>query len=138
MILDTNVVSLAMRVGDESAALRWLNAQEQETLFITSITIAEIEKGIAILPEGQRKSALLERFRTAVVPVFQGRIISFDANAASEHAHRYANARSRGIAVDFNDGYISGIAAANKMTVATRDTIPFEAMGIKTINPWES
>jgi predicted nucleic acid-binding protein len=71
-----------------------------------------------------------------VLPLFEGRILAFDIAAASAYASLRAKARADGKAIATVDGYIAAIAAAHSLTVATRDTNPFEAAGVPVINPW--
>jgi predicted nucleic acid-binding protein len=136
ILLDTNVVSEASRPGGNSNVRTWLDAQAAETLHLSAITVAELLLGIAILPDGRRKSALEENLRKLVLPVFEGRIMPFDAPAAEAYAQLRARGRAMGKAIATVDGYIAAIAAAHSLTVATRDTDPFEAAGVPVINPW--
>lgn len=69
--------------------------------------------------------------------MFAGRVLAFDLAASQEYADLVAKARSAGRAVSASDGYTAAIAAANGMMVATRDPAPFEAVGLKTADPWE-
>lgn len=69
--------------------------------------------------------------------MFAGRVLAFDLAASQACADLMARARSAGRAVLASDGYIAAITPANEMMVATRDTSPFEAAGLKTVDPWE-
>jgi hypothetical protein len=110
--------------------------QATETLHLSTITVAELLFGIAILPNGRRKSTLEDNLRRLVLPIFEGRIMSFDAAAAEAYAQLRARGRAAGRAIETVDGYIAAIALANGMTVATRDTGPFAAAGLPVIDPW--
>ena len=136
ILLDTNVVSEASKPGGNANVRAWLDAQAAETLHLSTITVAELLLGIAILPDGRRKTALEENLRNLVLPVFDGRILLFDMPAAEAYAQLRARCRADGKAIATADGYIAAIAAANRLTVATRDTSPFEAAGVPVINPW--
>ncbi|CAN7588792.1 type II toxin-antitoxin system VapC family toxin [Bosea sp. LjRoot9] len=136
ILLDTNVVSEPLRANPDPAVLRWLDAQTIETLCLSAIGLAELLFGIAALPDGQRRSQLQTRLERDVLPLFEGRILAFDIAAASAYASLHAKARADGKAIATVDGYIAAIAAANRLTVATRDTSPFEAAGVPVINPW--
>lgn len=69
--------------------------------------------------------------------MFAGMVLAFDLAASQAYADLMAKARSAGRAVSASDGYIAAIPVANRMMVATRDTSPFEAAGLKTVDPWE-
>jgi predicted nucleic acid-binding protein len=73
-----------------------------------------------------------------ILPLFESRILSFDLEAAEICAELRAKARAAGQAIGTTDSYIAGIAAAKGLTVATRDTQPFEATGVGVVNPWKT
>lgn len=136
ILLDTNVVSEAMRPNADRHVINWLNAQDLRTLHLSAVSLAEIAYGIAALPEGRRKADLRSRLAITEERVFGDRILSFDRKAAEEYAERMAAARVAGRGVSQADGQIGAIAAANGMTVASRDVGPFRAMGVEIIDPW--
>ena len=137
ILLDTNVVSEPMRDVPDAGVIRWIDAQAIETLHLSAITVAEIRFGIAVLPDGKRKTRLHSRFETEILPLFEHRILPFDLEASERFAALMAQARSEGTAIGQADGFIAAIAAAEGLTVATRDTTPFQAAGIAVINPWD-
>ena len=137
ILLDTNVVSETMRNDTEPAVRAWLNAQDAQTLYLSAISLVELRFGLHSLPDGHRKDDLLARLNVMLERVFSRRLVAFDDQAAEAYAVRMANARANGLAVSFQDGQIAAIAAARGFAVATRDTSPFEAMGVSVINPWE-
>jgi hypothetical protein len=137
IVLDTNVISEMTKQSPSPAVVAWLDAQRAETLYISAITIAEIRFGIACLPEGKRRDALLGAF-ACTEDLFAGRILAFDSEAARHYAELAASARRMGNGFPTPDGYIAAIAAAHDYAVATRDVAPFEAGGVPVINPWEN
>ena len=136
ILLDTNVVSEPLRPTPDTRVVEWIDAQALETLFLSAITVAELRARVALLPAGKRRAGLQESLETRVLPLFAGRVLSFDLGCTQAYAKLMANARASGLAVASADGYIAAIAAANGMAVATRDTGPFEAAGAAVINPW--
>ena len=136
ILLDTNIISEPLRPKPDSAVIAWLDRQPVETLYLSSITVAELRFGIAILPEGGKKRLLLEKLEETVLPVFSDRILDFHIEAAIAYAEVRATAREAGFSVAAADGYIAAIARYHHMTVATRDTTPFAAAGLKVINPF--
>lgn len=137
ILLDTNVVSEPLRPAPERSVVDWIDAQPLETLFLSAITVAELRFGVATLPAGKRRDTLREGLDNRLLPLFTGRVLSFDLAAAKAYADLMASARSRGIAIGMADGLIAATAAASGMSVATRDTAPFDAAGVAWINPWE-
>ncbi|MYI90052.1 MAG: type II toxin-antitoxin system VapC family toxin [Gammaproteobacteria bacterium] len=136
IILDTNVVSEPLRRDPEPRVVEWLDGQTLETLYLSAITVAELRFGVQSLPVGQRRDRLHENLEQKVLPIFVGRVLAFDLSASQSYANIMARARSIGRAISVADGYIAATAAANSMMVATRDTAPFDAAELKTINPW--
>jgi predicted nucleic acid-binding protein len=137
ILLDTNVVSEPLRRAPDARVAVWIDAQALETLFLSAITVAELRAGLALLPAGRRQAGLQESLETRVLPLFSGRVLSFDLGCTQAYADLMAKARASGLAISSADGYIAAIAAANGLTVATRDTGPFVAAGVAVINPWQ-
>jgi predicted nucleic acid-binding protein len=137
IILDTNVISEAMKSQRHPAVQAWLDAQAAETLYLTSITLAEVLSGVRIMPAGKRKNALAQ-MRDGLMALFENRVLAFDANAAKHHAELAAVVQAAGKGFPMPDAYIAAIAFAHGFTIATRDVSPFRAVGLTVINPWES
>lgn len=136
IVLDTNVISETMRAEPDANVMAWLNDQHLASLWLTAVTVAELRFGAARLPAGKRRSALIERIEMAVGEIFKSRVAMLDVEAAGFLADRAAAAEARGERVEFADAAIAGIALAKGFSVATRDTAPFEAMGVGIIDPW--
>ena len=96
---------------------------------------AEINYGIAILPNGRRKSDL-EAAAHGIFALFAGRILPFDSNAAREFAFMVADRRRLGQPIEAFDAQIAAIARANGMSLATRDVHDFADTGVQIVNPW--
>lgn len=135
ILLDTNVVSEAMKPEPNSSVRDWLDAQAAETLFLSSVTIAELLFGIGALPKGKRKVNLAAAL-DGVRDLFETRILPFDTAAAQRYADLAVAARAAGKGFPTPDGYIAAIAAAHGFAVASRDTSAFEAAGLVVIDPW--
>ncbi|MFN7220572.1 MAG: type II toxin-antitoxin system VapC family toxin [Burkholderiales bacterium] len=135
IILDTNVVSEAMKPEPNVFVKAWLNEQAIETMYLSSITLAELLYGIGALPRGKRK-VLLTKALDGLMGLFRDRVLPFDADAARRYAELAVGARAAGQGFPTPDGYIAAIAASRGYDVATRDTAPYSAAGLKVINPW--
>lgn len=136
IILDTTVVSEPLKPAPDAAVLAWLNAQEPQTLYLTSVSLAELLSGIAALPNGRRRDALQLALTAQMLPLFEGRILPFDTVAAQAFAQVNASAVGSGNPISFADCAIAAIASAHGFAVATRNTRDFRDTGIKTFNPW--
>jgi len=137
IVLDTNVVSEAMKPEPDPAVRAWLNEQSAETLYLSSVTLAELLFGIASMPNGRRKDMLSESL-DGLMQLFRERVLPFDTDAARKYADLAVIARTAGRGFPVPDGYIAAIAASQGYQVASRDMAPFEAANVDVINPWES
>lgn len=136
IILDTNIISEAMRPVPNSSVQAWLNDQAIETLYLSSITLAELLFGIAALPRGKRKE-MLEEALNGLMGLFRDRVLPFDSDAARHYAELAVIAKNKGHGFPTPDGYIAAIAASRRFTVASRDRTPYEAASVPVIDPWE-
>lgn len=137
IILDTNVVSEAMKPDPHPSVRSWLNVQNAETLYLSSVTLAELMFGIGALPSGRRKD-MLGMALDGLLSIFNQRVLPFDTEAARRYSELALIAKSTGRGLPTPDGYIAAIAASRGYMVATRDTSPFKAAGVSVINPWET
>jgi len=138
ILLDTNVISEPIKLAGDARVLAWLDAQLIESLYVSTISLAELRFGIAALPAGKRKDTLHNSLQQRILPLFNGRILPFDEAASETYGVLRARARAQGKAIATADGYIVATAIHHGLMVATRDFAPFEAAGLKVINPWES
>ena len=136
ILLDTNVLSELTRPRPEPRVVQWLEDNEP-SLALPSIALAELRYGIARLPTGRRQTSLLE-FWTATCDRFLGRIFSFDQHAAAVYGDIAAAAARAGRRLNVADGQIAAIARVHGMSIATRNVGDFEAAGVTVINPWDS
>lgn len=137
ILLDTNVVSEAMKPVPDDAVRGWLDEQAAETLYLSSVTIAELMFGIGALPKGKRKDKLAGAL-DGVMELFADRVLPFDIDAARHYADLAVKARAAGKGFPTPDGYIAAIAASKGFGVATRDTSAFDAAGVEVIDPWKA
>ena len=134
-VLDTNVVSELMRERPNPEVLTWVNSQFTDTLFVTSVTEAEIRTGIATLPEGARQRGLAATAERLFGVFFAERIVPFDSDAARAYAMLAAERRTAGRPISQSDCQIAAIARCRGAPVATRDVDDFGGIGVEVINP---
>ncbi|EPC4825454.1 type II toxin-antitoxin system VapC family toxin [Salmonella enterica] len=137
IVIDTNVISELWKIKPDSGVLSWIDAQAIETLYLSAITVAELRFGLAAMPDGKKRTIYLERLEREVLPIFEGRVLAFDLETSGYYADLMARARAEGKAIGKADGYIAATAARHGLIVATRDINPFQASGVKVINPWK-
>lgn len=137
ILLDTNVISEPLKPAPNQRVLDWIDAQHVETLYLATITLAELRYGLAVHPDGRKKRLVQEQLNSQIMPLFRGRILAFDEKAAEAFAQLRAAAARNGKAIGEIDGLIAATAQANGLSVATRDTAPFLAAGLDVINPWD-
>lgn len=137
ILLDTNVVSETMKPAPSPVVMAWLDRQAPTTLYLSTITVAELQYGIACLPDSRRRDQLQQGV-DALIQLYEGRILAFDLAAARRYADLAAQARQRGRGFPLPDSYIGAIAAVAKLKIATRDEAPYLAAGLSIINPWSA
>lgn len=139
ILLDTNVLSECMRPSPSAQVVAWLDAQSAGQVWVCAISRAEIELGIALLADGQRKSALRMAAEAMFTEDFAGRCLPFDEQAANRYA-AIVSARARlGRPISVEDAQIAAIALAHGMTLATPNERDFAAIeGLSVVNPWRA
>ena len=135
-VLDTNVLSEALKPSPSEVVLRWLAAQEPSTVFTTSVTRAEVLYAVETLPLGKRRQRLLAAVEAVFEQDFEGRVLSFDQDAARAYAGIVAGRDAAGRPISHFDAMIAAIARSHRASVATRNTADFEGCGIQIVNPW--
>jgi hypothetical protein len=138
ILLDTNVISEPVKPQPDPRVLEWINAQVIESLYLPSVALAEWLTGVELLPTGRRKSEMELLIHDLLKELIGPRVLPFDREAAEVHSRLMAKSAAIGANASFADCQIAAIAIAHNLTVATRDTGPFMAMDIPTINPWHA
>jgi hypothetical protein len=135
-IVDTNLLSEAIKPVPSAPVLRWLASQAADQLYTTTISEAELLYGIELLPHGRRRTKLEDEINGMLTEDFFGRILAFDRDAARAFATISAGRRRKGQPIREMDAQIAAIAFAQGAALATRNTGDFEDCGVKLINPW--
>ena len=133
-LLDTNVLSeLRRRKVGERRVLAWAEKVDPSTLFLSAITVLEVEQGALLLKQRDvRQAGVLEQWiRTVVLPSFSGRILPFDEMAALRCAALHVSATH-----PERDAMIAATALVHGMMMVTRNIRDFAAMGVPLFNPW--
>lgn len=136
ILLDTNVLSELMRPLPATEVERWLGEQPSASLFISAVTEAELRFGLALLPDGKRRTKLIEEVENMLAEDFAGCILAFDSAAAVACAEIASERRKAGRPISQADAQIAAIAQSRGANLATRNVSDFEDCGIQLINPW--
>ena len=139
MLLDTNVLSECMRPAPAPQVVAWLDAQAADQVWICAVSRAEIELGIALMPEGQRKKGLRDAATALFAEDFAGRCLPFDTQAATHYAAIVAQRTRAGRPITVEDAQIAAIALSHRLTLVTRNTRDFGGIeGLTLFDPWQS
>jgi toxin FitB len=136
IVLDTNVLSEAIRPVPSRRVLDWLAAQQPSGLFTTAISEAELFYGLALLPAGKRRTSLEEALRRMLEEDFAQRVLPFDRAAAGAFAVIASGRRKKGRPISEFDAQIAAVARIHGAAVATRNADDFRDCGIGVIDPW--
>jgi len=136
IVLDTNVLSEPLKTRPDLKVLAWLDAQAAETLYLSTISYAELRFGVLKMPDGKRRNDLAAQIDRAL-ELFKDRILEFNVKAAEQLAQIGARCKKIGKPATAPDAYIAAIAAAHGFSVATRNVDHFKHTGVLVINPWE-
>jgi predicted nucleic acid-binding protein len=134
-LLDTNIISNVVKPQPSESLLSWMSKQRDEDLFIASLTVAEIRRGILEKPRGKKRDALDQWFSGPEGPqaLFAGRILSFDDKAGLIWARLMAEGKTAGKPRSGLDMIIAAVAGANECVVVTDNEKDF--VGLKVVNP---
>ena len=119
ILLDTNVISAVMAPKPLSALLNWLNENDTVSLYISTITVAEISYGLRVLPAGKRRRTLENRFESFIAKGFEQRMLNFDDSAARQYAEVMGYRKETGRPMGILDGQIAAIAHVSDLILVT-------------------
>lgn len=132
-LLDTNVVSELTNEVPNAGVVAFL--VEYDDLWLSSVTVHELEYGLRLLPRGRRRDRLYAA-HSGIMAIYYDRILPLDRAAAEIAADLRAQVRRVGRTLDLGDALIAGIARANELAVVTRNVRDFDALGVELVNPW--
>ena len=135
-LLDTNLVSEWTKPRPNPGVVSWLADADEDRLFISVVTIAELRHGIERLAVGRRRKRLNEWIEGELLFRFDERILPIDAAAADAWGRIIAHREGLGRPIGTMDAFIAATAQVHKLTLATRNQSDFEAAVTAVVNPW--
>jgi toxin FitB len=137
-LLDTNCISELVRPKPAPRVMDWIEASDEAMLYLSVLTVGEIRKGVAALPQGKRRTRLETWLEVELQGRFAGRIVPIDAAIADRWGLMAADARRRGKALPVIDGLLAATALHHNLTVVSRSTRDFSNAQVQVLNPWEA
>jgi predicted nucleic acid-binding protein len=137
LLLDTNVLSEVQRPAPDLNVLGWLDAVDEDRVFITVASIAELRRGIVLMEDGRRRAALAAWLADDLPARFAGRMVPIDRAVAERWGDLMAQSRRSGVALSVMDGFFAATALANNLTLVTRNIRDFTPFGVPLFNPWD-
>lgn len=135
-LLDTNVVSEIPKPRPNKGVLVWLDEIDEDSIFLSVVTIAELRHGIERLPTGRRRRVLDDWFRNDLAERFEGRLIPVDAVIADACGKLMATCEASGRAMELADALIAATAEVHNMSLVTRNVSHFQATVKHLVTPW--
>lgn len=136
-LLDTCVLSEFVKPRSEPKVVDWLNAAEMERVFLSAVTIGEIQLGISNLPASNRRTELEIWLNSTLPAQFPDRVLPLDADTFVAWGELTAQLRRQGLPMAVMDALIAATALQHKMVLVTRNVADFKSTGLSLLNPWE-
>lgn len=137
-LLDTNIISELVKPRPEPSVTAWIEGTDESLLYLSVLTLGEIRRGIAALPQSRRRAALEAWLDKDLRARFESRILVIDHEVADRWGLLSAAARNSGIALPVIDGLLAATALEHNLTLVTRDTGQIPTMGVAVFNPWQN
>jgi predicted nucleic acid-binding protein len=135
-LLDTNCISELVRSRPEPLVLEWMQATDESLLYLSVLTLGEIRKGVAGLPQGKRQTQLETWLELELQSRFSGRILLIDAPIADRWGLMAAEAKRKGRALSAVDGLLAATALHHNLTIVSRNISDFANTRVQILNPW--
>ena len=135
-LLDTCVISELTKPGPDESVLRWLSARDEDELYLSVLTIAELEKGIARLPPSRKRTRLTHWVRGDLLQRFEGRLLAIELLVAQSWGERVGTSEKNGQPLPVIDSLIAATANVHRMQLVTRNVADFKRYGVSCTNPW--
>lgn len=135
-LLDASALSELAKPRPEPKVVRWIDERDEAALFLSVLTLGELHKGIARLPQGPRRNRLSDWVDEELARRFEGRVLPVDLEVAEEWGRLQGRAASRGEPLPVVDSLIAATALVHHLTVVTRDVKDMARCGAPVHDPW--
>jgi toxin FitB len=135
-LVDTNVVSEWVKLRPDSGVVDWMTEVDEDRVFISVISLAELRRGIERMPDGNRRSRLDEWLREELPQRFERRVLFVDHAVAEAWGRIVARCEMAGRPISTMDGFIAATAEVHDMALVTRNVSDFEFSVKEVVNPW--
>jgi predicted nucleic acid-binding protein len=135
-LLDTSVVSELVKPAPHTGVLGWLGQCDEDSLFLSVLTIGELEKGIAKLTDPRRRARLANWVRKDLASRFGTRLLPVSVEVAARWGSVTGQSERRGQPLPVIDSLIAATCLVHDLVVATRNRVDFERCGVECFNPW--
>jgi predicted nucleic acid-binding protein len=135
-LLDTCVISEFTKPRPSAHVIEWLSGCDEDTLFLSVLTVGELERGIARLPPSAKRASLERWLQAEVVQHFGPRVLPISPRIATVWGQIAGGADAKGQPLPVIDALIAATSIVNNCTVVTRNTIDFERSGARCFDPW--
>ena len=137
-LLDTNVVSEWTRPRPDAGVVRWLAEADEDLLFLSVITLAELRRGVERMTPGSRRTRLEDWLTTDMRLRFEHRVVAVDEDIADQWARVVAQSEAIGRPISSMDAFLAATAIQRDLTMVTRNVSDFARLGLSITNPWTS
>lgn len=137
-LLDTNVVAEWVKPRPEPRVVSWLADIDEDRVFLSVVSLAEIRRGVEAMPAGRRRERLATWLSDELPARFEGRVLDIDQRVALTWGVVTVRSQRAGIAIGAMDAFFAATAQAHGLTLVTRDVGDFKAAGIELYDPWQS
>jgi predicted nucleic acid-binding protein len=135
-LLDTNVVSEWVKPRPNAGLTEWLSHVNEDAVFLSVVTFAELRFGVERLAPGSRRTRLDEWLRIELPVRFEQRILLVDGAVADEWGRMVARGAQRGRPIGAMDALVASTAQVHGLTLVTRNATDFEGAVKSVLNPW--
>jgi toxin FitB len=136
-LLDTNVVSEWVKPAPDANVVRWLSEVDEDQVFLSVASLAEIRRGIEMMDLGKRRDRLADWLLRELPARFEGRILDIDRRIAESWGVVMARGHKAGLNLSSLDAVFAATAEVHRLTLVTRNLQHFERLGILLLNPWQ-
>jgi len=134
-LLDTCVVSELVRPRPKPSVVSWVGERDEDELFLSVITIGELEKGIAKLPDSPKRVMLEQWVRRELADRFRDRLLVIDSRVAARWGAMVGASEARGAPLPVIGSLIAATSVMHDLTIVTRNTVDLERCGARCFNP---